>query len=75
MRLIAALKCVREKSNSGETVEQSSALLAAKRRKNAAHGVSRGEKWEAAPAKIGPDRAITFKIASGAARLEGEEPI
>jgi len=53
MRLRRGLKCVRENGNFGGAVEQSSSLLAAKRRKNAAHGASRGKKGEADKAPAG----------------------
>ena len=42
----SALQCVREISGFESTVEQQRPLLAAKRRKIAAHGASRGTKWE-----------------------------
>jgi hypothetical protein len=58
----AALQCVRENLPFSETVEQSSTLLAAKRRKNAAHGASRGEKCKADKPQRGERQVLTHTL-------------
>ena len=53
------LQGVRENSSPEAAVEQSSQLLAAKRRKNGAHGVSRGSKWEMRKPHRGERKVLT----------------
>ncbi len=55
-------KCVRESSNFDDAVEQTPTLLAAKRRKNAALGASRGEKWEADKPQRGERPILTPRL-------------
>jgi len=51
--IYSGFKCVRENSIRGFTVEHDQRFLAAKRRKNAAHGASRGRGVESDPAPKG----------------------
>ena len=58
--LTVRLKCECENWNFGGAVEQRSSLLAAKRRKNAAHGASRGKKWKTEKPQRGERRVTLF---------------
>ncbi len=60
--LTVRLKCECENWNFGGAVEQRSSLLAAKRRKNAAHGASRGNKWEAEKPQRGERPVLTHTL-------------
>jgi len=55
-------QCVRENSNLQLAVEQYLRLSAAKRRKNAAHGASRGYKWDTFKPRRGERRVLTHTL-------------